>query len=150
MRDDNGNNKDNDVIVKTVSRVIIPLIQLFGLYVIVHGALGPGGGFQGGVILGSSFILYAIVFGISNDEQNKIDKKNAYFSSMGLYIYAVIGLLCILFSLGAAEFLNYGFLPLPLEFEIRRALLIDIVEIGIGLTVMATIVSIFINLAIKD
>lgn len=147
---DDKNNKNNNVVVKTVSRLVIPLIQLFGLYVIVHGALGPGGGFQGGIILGSSFILYAIVFGLSNEEKDKIDKKNTYFSSTGLYIYAIIGLLCILFSLGAAEFLNYGFIPLPVDIEIRRALLIDIVEIGIGLTVMATIVSIFINLAFKN
>jgi len=147
---DDKNNKNNNVVVKTVSRLVIPFIQLFGLYVIVHGALGPGGGFQGGMILGSSFILYAIVFGLSNEEKDKIDKKNTYLSSTGLYIYAIIGLSCILFSLGAAEFLNYGFIPLPVDIEIRRALLIDIVEIGIGLTVMATIVSIFINLAFKN
>jgi len=141
--------KDNDIIVETVSRIIIPLIQLFGCYTILHGVFGPGGGFQGGIILGSSFILYAIVFGISTDEKDRIDERDTYLSSIGLYIYAIIGLSCILFSLGAAEFLNYGFLPLPVDFEIRRALSIDIIEIGIGLTVMATVTSIFINLASK-
>ena len=46
-----------DLIVRTVCRLMLPFIQLFGLYVIAHGHHSPGGGFQGGVILGSSLIL---------------------------------------------------------------------------------------------
>ena len=49
--------EERNVIVETVSRVMIPFIQLFALYVIIHGASGPGGGFQGGVIFAASIIL---------------------------------------------------------------------------------------------
>ncbi|NOR78354.1 MAG: hypothetical protein GQ523_08035 [Methanophagales archaeon] len=59
-----GEGKGGDVVVETVARLMVPFIQLFGLYVIIHGAGGPGGGFQGGVIIASSFILYVIAFGI--------------------------------------------------------------------------------------
>jgi len=52
------------VILKEISKVIIPFIQIFGVYVIFHGHLSPGGGFAGGTIIGASFILYRIVFGM--------------------------------------------------------------------------------------
>ncbi|NVM57303.1 MAG: sodium:proton antiporter, partial [Desulfobacterales bacterium] len=49
----------HDLIIKTVCRLLIPFIQLFALYVIAHGHHSPGGGFQGGVILGASIMLLA-------------------------------------------------------------------------------------------
>ncbi len=48
-----GEKEVESVVARTVSRIMIPFIQLFGIYVIVHGETSPGGGFQGGVILGT-------------------------------------------------------------------------------------------------
>lgn len=129
---------------------MIPFIQLFSLYVIIHGTSGPGGGFQGGVIFGASFILYAVVFNISGGRKRFPEWVNTVFSSFGLYIYAGIGLLCIVFSYGMAQYLNYGFLPFTAHFEENRALGMDLVEIGIGITVMAIIASIFFDLAWRE
>ncbi|MCT4621237.1 MAG: MnhB domain-containing protein [Marinisporobacter sp.] len=53
----------HNTILKEISKIIIPFIQIFGLYVIFHGHLSPGGGFAGGTVIGTSFILYRIVFG---------------------------------------------------------------------------------------
>lgn len=50
-------------IVKTVSRTIIPFIFLFGIYIIIHGHLSPGGGFQGGVIMAMGVILIIVSYG---------------------------------------------------------------------------------------
>ena len=50
-------------ILRVVSKVILPYVLLFGLYVQFHGDYGPGGGFQGGVIIAAAFILYGIVYG---------------------------------------------------------------------------------------
>ncbi|MBU3189288.1 hypothetical protein K9O30_05355 [Clostridium bowmanii] len=50
-------------ILKQVSKVLIPCIQIFGIYIILYGHLSPGGGFAGGTIIGTSFILYRIVYG---------------------------------------------------------------------------------------
>ena len=50
-------------IVRTMSRMLIPLIQLFALYVLFFGQYGPGGGFVGGVMLGAGLILGVLVFG---------------------------------------------------------------------------------------
>ena len=55
--------EQQSIIVKTLCRLLVPFIQMFGLYVIMHGHSSPGGGFQGGVILASSFILLALADG---------------------------------------------------------------------------------------
>lgn len=58
-----------NVILKEISKIVIPFIQIFGVYVIFHGHLSPGGGFAGGTIIGASFILYRIVFGVEDAEK---------------------------------------------------------------------------------
>lgn len=142
--------KERDVIVETVSRVMIPFIQLFALYVIIHGAGGPGGGFQGGVVFASSFILFVIAFDLLGGRNRFPESFNTVLSSTGLYIYAGIGLLAIIFSHGIAQYLNYGFIPFTSNFYENRALGMDFVEIGIGITVMSIIASIFFDLAQSD
>lgn len=52
-----------DAIVRNTAKVSVPVILLFGIYVILNGHLGPGGGFSGGAIIGGGLILYAIAFG---------------------------------------------------------------------------------------
>ena len=142
-----GQSKGGDVIIETVARLMVPFIQLFGLYVIIHGAGGPGGGFQGGVIIASSFVLYVIAVGIVKAGNRFSETANTYLFSTGVYIYAGVGLLCMIF---AAQFLNYGFIPFTHHFEENRALAMDLVEVGIGITVMAVITSIFFNLVWKS
>ena len=129
---------------------MIPFIQLFSLYVIIHGASGPGGGFQGGVMFGASFILYVVVFDIIRGRKKLPESVNIVLSSLGLCLYAGLGLLCIIFSSGVGQYLNYGFLPFTANFEENRALGIELVEIAIGITVMAIMVSIFFDLAWKE
>ena len=53
----------HDVILKQVSHIMVPLIALFGIYVVIGGHLSPGGGFSGGAILGAAMILFACSFG---------------------------------------------------------------------------------------
>ena len=128
---------------------MIPFIQLFALYVIIHGTSGPGGGFQGGVVFASSFILYIVAFNIAGGKKRLPESGNTALSTLGLYIYAGIGLLAIIFSGGVAQYLNYGFIPFTSHFEENRALGMDFVEIGIGITVMAVTASIFFDLCSK-
>jgi multicomponent Na+:H+ antiporter subunit B len=142
--------QESNIVVETVARVMIPFIQLFALYVIIHGALGPGGGFQGGVVFASGFILNVIAFNLASGRERLLESINTILSSLGLYIYAGIGLLAIIFSLGGAQYLNYGFIPFTSHFEENRALGMDFVEIGIGITVMAITASIFFDLAQKE
>ncbi len=146
---DTGTGKSGNIVVETVTRLMVPFIQLFALYVVIHGAGGPGGGFQGGVIFASSFVLYVIAFGIVKAGDRFPERANIVLFSIGVYIYAGVGLLCILFSYGTAQFLNYGYIPLTHHIAENRALGMDLVEIGIAITVMAVITSIFFNLVWK-
>jgi multicomponent Na+:H+ antiporter subunit B len=129
---------------------MIPFIQLYALYVMV-GTEGAGGGFQGGVAFAASLILLVAAFGLKKGWQRIPEPWCAGLNSLGLYLYAGVGILAILASFGAAEYLNYGAIPLGLPREEIRALLIsDVVEVGIGLTVMSIFVSIFFDLAHKE
>ncbi|MBO5856852.1 MAG: hypothetical protein J6Q87_01235 [Clostridia bacterium] len=53
----------HDTIVCTVVKFIIPIIFVFGVYILFNGHLSPGGGFSGGAILGAALILFAMAFG---------------------------------------------------------------------------------------
>ncbi|KAF5422329.1 MAG: multicomponent Na+:H+ antiporter subunit B [Candidatus Methanocomedens sp.] len=137
--------KEEDVIIRTVIRLMVPFIQIFGLYVIFHGGSGPGGGFQGGVILAASMILYVMAFGVTGGRRKLTEKTNMIMRSTGVLIFSGIGLLAILFG---GKYLDYGAVPLPFIHHAAevRALLIDGgVEVGIGITVMAVMVTIFLE-----
>ncbi len=136
----------HDVIVKTTTRLIIPFIQLFGLYVIAHGHHSPGGGFQGGVILGASIILYAISQNLRHAMGRMGETVSAVFCAAGVFIYAGAGALCLLLG---ANFLDYsGLAPVfGVDGIQARSLGILVVEIGVGLAVMSAMVWIYYNLA---
>ena len=55
-----------DLIVTNTVRLIVPVIQIFALYVLAHGHVSPGGGFQGGVAMGASFILVALAWNLKD------------------------------------------------------------------------------------
>ena len=136
----------HDLIIKTVCQLLIPFIQLFGLYVIAHGHHSPGGGFQGGVILGASVILLAISHDLRTAVQRLREKLDALLSATGVFIYAGTGALCLLLGL---NFLDYGALASVLHVDpvTARSHGILIVEIGVGIAVMATMIWIYNNLS---
>ena len=59
----------NDVILQKCACVLVPLIFIFGIYIILNGHLSPGGGFSGGAVLGSGLILYLNAFGFKRTER---------------------------------------------------------------------------------
>jgi multicomponent Na+:H+ antiporter subunit B len=136
----------DDIIIRTVARVLIPFIKLYGLYVIMHGHHSPGGGFQGGVILGASFILYLLTHGIEEAKLKMSEMKAGLFSSFGLLIYSGIGLLCLILG---SNYLDYGKLSTLLKVIPAQARSLGIlgVEIGVGIGVMAVMFSIFFDIS---
>ena len=131
---------------------MIPFIQLFVLYVMI-GTERAGGGFQGGVIIAASFILFVMAFGITKGRKKLPESWNAIFNSMGVWIFAGIGLLCVILSLGVAEYLNYAAIPLWKivgHAETRALMIADGVEVGIGIAVFSIFASIFFDLAWKE
>jgi len=131
-----------DMILQTAVRVLIPFIQLFGLYVIVHGHYSPGGGFQGGVILGAAIILMALVFGLRASMHYISENANKTLSILGPFVFCFIGVLCIVFGGG---FLDYGALDsiIPLGWNEWRSFGIFLVELGVGVGVMSIMLRIY-------
>ncbi len=131
------------LIVRTVARLLVPFVQLFGLYVIMHGHSSPGGGFQGGVILGASAILLAVAFGVEEVQRRVTPTALTISTSAGVLLYGGLGLVCLLLG---ANYLDYGALPVA----DARSLGMLVIEIGVGITVMAAMVSIFLDLSAFD
>ena len=132
------------IIVQTICSLLIPFIQLFALYVIIHGHYGPGGGFQGGVLLAVSVILQRLYLGKAASYRKFPPKVAMVAAIVGMLIYVLAGIIP-LFTGGS--FLDYGYLPIPwVSGAELRSLGILIVEIGIGLAVFGTLVLIFDNL----
>ncbi|USS41336.1 Na(+)/H(+) antiporter subunit B [Thermococcus aggregans] len=93
---------DMGLIVKTMARATIPLIGIFGAYVVSHGHLTPGGGFQGGATIAGAGILFIIAFGL--DEAKKRINKNLYSALEGLGGLVFLG--AAMLGLGVAFFYN--------------------------------------------
>ena len=132
----------NDLIVRSIARIIIPLIQLYGLYIIIHGHLSPGGGFSGGAILGASFILYSLVFGLEAGEKKAPHHVTSLLEAGGILWYILLGLVGII--KGAGFLANGGeivFLGIP--GSLVSGGLIPLITIGIGLKVGSTIITLF-------
>lgn len=134
-----------NIIVRTISRLLVPFIQLFAFYVVAHGDLSPGGGFQGGVIMGASIILYAIVFGMEEGRRRVSERVNDILDSVGVLIYAGVGVLCLIFG---GMYLEYGALPLG-SHHLASHLGIYAIEIGVAITVSAVMITIFFETARK-
>ncbi|MCX9013445.1 MAG: Na(+)/H(+) antiporter subunit B [Candidatus Methanoperedens sp.] len=137
----------NDIILRTGASIMVPVILLWGLYVLIHGAIGPGGGFQAGVILAAGFILYTTAFGLKEAKKILSVKLLMVIASTGLFIYAGVGMLAIIFG---GNFLEYGVIPIGRTPAEASKYGIEMVELGIGLTVMSIMLSIFYDIALKE
>jgi len=128
-------------VVEGVARLMVPLIQIFGLYVITHGHYGPGGGFQGGVILAASLMLLRLTLGEEYEHRRFPPSLAVVLATSGMLLFVLAGLFPLAWG---ASYLNYAYLPIPglPEPEVRY-LGILIVEVGIGMAVWGTLVTLF-------
>ncbi len=138
----------DSTIVRTMSRLLIPLIQLFALYVLFFGQYGPGGGFAGGVMLSASLILGILVFG-PEAAPCLLAKKLIHGDGIGLMIFAGVGGLCLI---GGGEFLNYSNLEIPwVDTDSRRRYLgILVTQIGVAVDIAVTALLIVFSLSLTN
>ncbi len=134
------------IIVGITCKMLIPVIQLFALYVVAHGHHSPGGGFQGGVIMGASFILLAIAKDLDDALKWFSEKNFMILASIGIVIYAGFGLLCLFMQ---RNFLDYGVLKHVMftSEQMARSHAMLGVEIGVAFTVTAIMFAIYANLS---
>ncbi len=135
------NTLSDSPIVVISSRVLSPFIQLFALYVIFHGHYSPGGGFQGGAMLAASVLLTRLSVGGDIGELQFPRDWSTRASATGVLIYAGVGLVALVVG---GRFLDYSLLPLAgLSGPELRSMGILLVEVGVGMGVMGTLIGIF-------
>jgi multicomponent Na+:H+ antiporter subunit B len=132
----------HNLILRVVSKSLIPLIILFALYVQFHGDFGPGGGFQAGVILSAALILYALVFGLDAAEQVIPPWLLRLLASLGVVIYAGVGIVPLFMG---GNYLDYS--VLAADPVAGQHLGILLVELGVGITVFSVMLTIYFTFA---
>jgi multicomponent Na+:H+ antiporter subunit B len=135
-----------DLIVTNTVRLVVPVIQIFAFYVLAHGHVSPGGGFQGGVAMGASFILIALSWDLRTALSRFPIERCFAIAALGIVIYAGIGLLSMMLG---GEFLDYAHLStvLPVSPEMARYHAMLGVEIGVGFTVTAIMFALYASLS---
>ena len=137
--------KGMSLIVKTVTRLTVGLIVLFGIYIVLHGHLSPGGGFAGGVIIALSFVHLMIAFG-KEVAVSKISKNLASnLESIGALMFLTIA---VLGFFGGSFFLNIINKGIP--FKLFSAGTIPLSNIAISLKVGVGLFAIFLALVILE
>lgn len=132
-------------IVQMLSRILIPLVQIYALFILFFGQYGPGGGFVGGVMFGASLILGVLVFGPQAPSWH-VARRALKGDGVGLLIFAAIGGLCLI---AGGEFLNYAALEIPgLDVPSRRHLGIILTQVGVAADVAVTAISIVFSLLV--
>ena len=132
---------DNPVL-RIIAKIIIPMILLFALYVQFHGDFGPGGGFQAGVIFAAGFILYGLVCGTEALRSAVPPAALRLLTALGLLLFAGVGAVTML---AGSDYLAYN--ALAQDPVAGQHLGILIVEFGVGVTVSAVMITIFLAFA---
>ena len=127
------------LILRVVTKLLVGMIMLFAFYVQFHGDYSPGGGFQAGVIMAVAFILYGIVFSVSQVQQVFPPWLVHKLLALGVLIYAGTGVYSLFTGY---TFLDYTAL-IPHNPEHGQELGILLVEAGVGITVTSVMVAIY-------
>jgi multicomponent Na+:H+ antiporter subunit B len=128
------------IVLDASFRVLVPFSIVFGMYVLVFGEYGPGGGFQAGALLAVGVLLSKLIQG-KKARFNISGNTALILAGIGAFFYAAVGLTTVLFG---GKYLEYERLPIPVHeiVELHSWGILGI-EIGVTLCVMATIIGIF-------
>lgn len=127
-----------DLILRIGTKLILPFILLFALYVQFHGDYGPGGGFQAGVISAGMVILVAITFGLERAKRVAPQALVECMVPLGVLIYAAAGVVSLVMG---HNYLDYSVLSRDSAHGHELGILI--VEIGVLITVAGTMTALF-------
>lgn len=132
-------------IVKKVTQLVVGLIFTYGIYIILHGHLTPGGGFAGGAIIAGAFILLILAKGSSSLNLKKEVAGTSNTESFAILMVVILALMAMLFA-GKVFFFN--FLPKGEPGTLLSAGVIPLYNIFIGIEVAGAILTIFLALVI--
>lgn len=126
------------LVLRVVAKLIIPFITLFGLYIQLHGEVTPGGGFQSGIIIAASLILYGLIFGLNAAQRVYPKWLVVRMGALGLLVYAGTGAYTL--ALGG-ELLNYSVMGHDAQHGQHLGLFL--IELGVCLAVTHVMILIY-------
>ena len=135
--------KEMSTIVKTIANISFPFIIIYGLYVIAHGHLTPGGGFQGGAVVASGLVLMLIAYNAEWVSQRIKESHLSVLESIGALCFIIVAFLGIWF--GGAFFTNFlvgteslfGGIPINGAADINTGGTLPLMNFAVGLKVIA-------------
>jgi len=137
--------KGMTIIVKKTTQLIAGIVFLYGIYIIIHGHLTPGGGFAGGVIVAGAFILLILAYGSDFLKLVKEEAGSTLYENLAVLVALFLAISGLLFGT-RVFFLNW--LPKGTPGELVSAGMLPLYNIFIGIEVAASILSIFLALVI--
>jgi len=137
------NTVEPSLIVKVVTQKMFPFILMYGIYITFHGASSPGGGFQGGVVIGAAFILYAIGFDPQKSRRCTPRLMVNIMRSAGVLIFIGIGLVGILLGYTFLANRVINFPPQGAAGSLLSGGTLLGINIGIAITVAGTVLTLF-------
>jgi multicomponent Na+:H+ antiporter subunit B len=127
-----------DLILRVIAKLLIPFILLFALYVQFHGELGPGGGFQAGVILAAAVIFFGLILGLADTRKLVPEPLVESMMALGVLIYGGVGVAGLMLG---GNYLDYFVLDANSVHGQHRG--IFWVEVGVAVTVAGVMLKIF-------
>ena len=143
------------IIVRTMTKLITPLVLVFGLYIIMHGHVTIGGGFQGGAVFASAAALVLAAFGSERIKDHLKISTLTVVSCAGALLFAGLGFA----GMGKTFFYNFlvgsplfGHIPEfgPAHEDIWTGGTIAPMNIGVGLNVIASLAAIMVIMALAS
>lgn len=131
--------RERSRVLRVITKLLMPFILLFALYVQFHGDFGPGGGFQAGVIFAAGVLLYALVYGLGAAREAVSPRVLRLLLPGGLLLYAGVG---VVTALCGGAFLDYNALS-PDDPRHGQHVGILLIEAGVGITVAAAMILLF-------
>jgi multicomponent Na+:H+ antiporter subunit B len=130
----------DSLMLRTLLEPLLAAMQLFAVYVLLHGHYSPGGGFVAGVLFAASMILPRLTLGQREGRLTLRPRGAAVMAVIGIIIFAGIGVIPMFVN---APMLDYAVLPIAAETAYRRSLGILLIEVGVTLAVAGAMLSIF-------
>lgn len=134
----------NDVILQSVTKIVVFIILTLGLYLFFSGHNAPGGGFVGGLVLAAAFVLLCLAFDIETIHKG-IPFDFKYVGALGAFIVTASGLGAVFFGV---PFLTQTFTQFEIPFFGKVELAtVTIFEAGVALAVVGAVVTIILSIS---
>lgn len=125
--------------IRVVLAPLLGVLHLFGVYLLVHGHYGPGGGFVAGILIAAAMVVPRLV-GWAPDRLSLSPRGAALTAVAGILLFAAVGAASLLVS---RPLLDYAALPLGSTAPARRSMGILLIEVGVAVAVAGSMLALF-------